>query len=179
MWCGKGDLGDVQMSSSANVKMTSASSSLLVVNLRGLVNTRSPVRTTLEQLRLTHRFNATIVPDDEVFRGMLSSAKEHIAWCTADEQLAERLFSKRLEISNGKRVSEADLKSLSGFSSFSELAKAVSSGKVRLDGSQGFRPFFRLNPPRGGFKRSTRRQYGQGGILGPNKELGKVVERMI
>ena len=35
--------------------------SLLVVNLRGMVNTRTPVRSTLEQLSIARRFNATII----------------------------------------------------------------------------------------------------------------------
>ncbi|MGI0078593.1 MAG: uL30 family ribosomal protein [Nitrososphaerales archaeon] len=153
--------------------------SLLVVNMRGLINTRTPVRKTLEQLKLLRRFNATIVPDNEMYRGMLISAKEHLAWCKLETPIAEILLSKRLEVSNGKKVKESDLKTLGGFSSFSELATELVSGRARLNGTQGFRQFFRLSPPKGGFRLSTRRQYGEGGVLGPNKELLKTVENMI
>lgn len=153
--------------------------SFLVVNMRGLINTRTPVRKTLEQLKLLRRFNATIVPDNEMFRGMLQSAKEHVAWCKLEPTIAEMLLTKRLEVSNGRKVKESELKKLGGFSSFSELATVLASGQTRLDGSQGFRQFFRLSPPRGGFKLSTRRQYGEGGVLGPNKELGKLIESMV
>ncbi len=152
--------------------------SLLVVNLRGLVNTRRPVRQTLRQLKLIKRFNATIVPNNEVFRGMLASAKEHVAWCELDNEIAEKLLSKRAETSDGRRVSEINLKG-AGFGTFSDLASALATGKATLSDELGFRQFFRLSPPRGGFKRSIRRQYGEGGILGPNKELSKIVERMI
>ena len=155
------------------------SGSILVVNLRGLINTKTPVRKTLEQLKLMRRFNATIIPDNQVSRGMLQSAKEHVAWCKLEAPIAEKLVSKRLEISNGRRVEEPQLKELSGIASFSELANQLVNGAIRLNGSQGFRQFFRLSPPRGGFKRSTRRQYGEGGVLGPNKDLGKLVEIMI
>ncbi|MCL4518008.1 MAG: hypothetical protein M1587_02295 [Thaumarchaeota archaeon] len=48
-----------------------------------------------------------------------------------------------------------------------------------LDGTQGMRQFFRLNSPKGGFKRSIRRPFKAGGILGENPELGKIVEKMI
>jgi large subunit ribosomal protein L30 len=158
----------------------SASGSLLVVNMRGLVNTRRPVRKTLEQLRLIKRFNATIVPDNEVYRGMLESAKEHVAWCKLDAKTAEALLSKRAESSTGNRVDESVLrKKDSEFSSFSDLATALAGGKTTLSEDLGFRQFFRLSPPRGGFKRSIRRQFGEGGILGPNKELPSVVEKMI
>jgi large subunit ribosomal protein L30 len=153
-------------------------SSLVVINMRGLVNTRTPVRRTLVQLKLLKRFNATIVPDDDVYRGMLNSAKEHLAWCTLDTQTAESLLSKRAEVSDGRRFDESKLKDV-GYSSYSELASALSNGQVSLSENLGLRQFFRLSPPKGGFKRSIRRQYGEGGILGPNKDLPKILEKMV
>lgn len=157
---------------------TSSEGSLLVVNLRGLVNTRAPVRTTLEQLSLIRRFNSTIVPDTPVYRGMLNLSKEHVAWCKIDAPTAEKLLKARAEVSDGRRFDEKELKK-SGYSSFGELAQAISSGKASLDGSQGMRKFFRLSPPKGGFRKSIRRQSGEGGILGQNKDLLKIVEKMI
>ncbi len=151
---------------------------LLVVNMRGLVNTRTPVRETLQQLRLLRRFNATIVPDTEIFRGMLQSAKEHLAWSELDAATAENLLTKRAESSNGNKVEASVLKG-SGFSSFADLAAALASGKASLSQELGFRQFFRLSPPKGGFSRSIRRQFGEGGILGPNRELAKLVNKMI
>jgi len=41
------------------------------------------------------------------------------------------------------------------------------------------KPWFALSPPRKGFKRSTKRLYGQKGILGHNKELTALVKRMM
>ena len=41
------------------------------------------------------------------------------------------------------------------------------------------KPWFALSPPRQGFKRSTKRLYGQKGILGHNKELITLVKRMM
>ncbi len=167
------------MSSSKSAKQEAPlGGRLLVVNLRGLVNTRAPVRTTLEQLHLGKRFNAAIVPDNETSRGMLKLAKEHVAWCRADSATIEKLLKERSETSDGHKFEESGLAKI-GYSSFADLAKAVEQGKVNLDGSQGMRQFFRLNSPRGGFKRSIRRQYREGGILGDNTELSSLVERMI
>lgn len=146
-------------------------SSLLVVNLRGTVNTRSPVRKAMEQLHVIKRFNATIVPKNKVNLGMLNLCKEHLAWSVVDSKTIEQLLTSRAEVSDGRKFSSS--------SSLSELADSVSKGKSRLDGSQGFRQFFRLSPPRGGFKRSIRRQFGEGGILGPNPELPKLIEKMM
>jgi large subunit ribosomal protein L30 len=163
---------------SSKAKDPSESGSLLVVNLRGLVNTRTPVRKTLEQLHLAKRFNATIVPNNESYRGMLHLAKEHVAWCRANAATAEKLLRQRSEKSDGHKFDEGEL-SKSGFSNFLDLAKAIEAGKASLDGSQGIRQFFRLNSPKGGLKRSIRRQYREGGLLGENELLPDLVERMI
>jgi large subunit ribosomal protein L30 len=41
------------------------------------------------------------------------------------------------------------------------------------------KPWFALNPPRGGFKRKTKTQYNQKGILGEDRELANIIRRMI
>jgi large subunit ribosomal protein L30 len=165
------------VASSKNESEPEFRGSLLVVNLRGLVNTRKPVRTTLDQLKVGRRFNATIVPNDEVYQGMLKLAKEHLAWCNLNAETAEKLLRARAEISSGSRVTESEIAKEHG--SFHELASRLEKGEVKLASVSEIRPFFRLSPPKGGFKRSIRRQYRDGGILGPNDELSKLVEKML
>lgn len=161
----------------SNKSTEQVNGSLLVVNLRGMVNTRAPVRTTLEQLSIARRFNATIVQDNKVNRGMLSLAKEHVAWCRLDSATAEKILRTRSEKSTGVKAEESQLGGK--FNTFAALAKELESGNVKLGSVRAIRPFFRLSPPRGGFKRSTRRQYPEGGILGDNKELPQIVEKML
>ena len=155
-----------------------ANGSLLVVNMRGIVNTRTPVRKTLEQLSIAHRFNATIVPDNEAYVGMLNSAKEHVAWCKLDASTASKLLKARSEKSTGRRFKESELQG-NGFQSFDDAARAFETGSASLKNVEGMRPFFRLSPPKGGFKRSTRRQFNQGGVLGLNEELPKLLDKML
>ncbi len=125
---------------------------LLVVNLRGIVNTRSPVRTTLRQLGIIKRFSAAIVPDSSEVRGMLNLAKNNVAWCGLDSTTLE-LLQKKSKATAPKDEGAKD-----------EMAKE--------------RLVFRLNSPKGGFKRSIRRQFGQGGTLGPNPRLPELVGSM-
>ncbi|MDG6908123.1 MAG: 50S ribosomal protein L30 [Nitrososphaerota archaeon] len=153
--------------------------SLVVVNLRGLVNTRTPVKTTLEQLSIARRFNSTIVPDNSAYRGMLNASKEHVAWCKVDSSLAEKLLKMHSEKSTGVKFTEEELKENKEYPTFDALAKGLEAGKAKLAALEGMRPFFRLNPPRGGFRRSTRRQHRAGGVLGLNEELPKLIERML
>jgi large subunit ribosomal protein L30 len=49
----------------------------------------------------------------------------------------------------------------------------------RLSSVHGVLPYFRLAPPRGGFKLSLRRQYTERGLLGNNPKLEEIVRRMI
>lgn len=170
------------MSSASSTKKESkpeANGSLLVVNLRGLVNTRTPVKTTLEQLSIARRFNSTIVPNNSVYRGMLDLSKEHVAWCKIESSLAEKLLTLHSEKSTGVEFKEEELRANKEYPSFAALAKGLESGTVKLSSLEGIRPFFRLNPPKGGFRRSTRRQHRAGGVLGHNEELQKLVERML
>lgn len=160
-----------------NAEPEESNGSLLVVNLRGMVNTRAPVRTTLDQLKVAKRFNATIVPNDRVHVGMLNLAKEHVAWCKLDAGTAEKMLNRRSEKSARTKISPEELSEKYG--SVHELASNLENGKVKLGSIGEIRPFFRLSPPKGGFKRSIRRQYREGGILGPNEELAKLVDKML
>jgi large subunit ribosomal protein L30 len=155
----------------------STKGSLIVVNLRGGVNTRAPVRKTLQEMKIAKRFNSTIVPDTIVYRGMLNAAKDHVAWCKADASTVEKILNSRAEKSKG--TSEQRNSAKGAATSYAMLAKELEEGKIRLDGSQGIRNLFRLHPPRGGFKRSTRRPYNQGGVLGFNKDLPSLIEKMV
>ena len=152
--------------------------SILVVNMRGTVNVRRPVRETLEQLHIRRRFRATIVPDTPVYRGMLQAAKDHVAWFSVEPSLISKLLKLRGKKEGWKPLSETDVNQL-GYKSLNELSKAIASGKARLNSLTGIKPVLALPPPKGGFKRSTRRNYNQGGILGSNPELPGIVESML
>lgn len=149
----------------------------LVVNLRGLVNTPAGVRETLKNLHLETRFRATLVPDTPDYRGMLRRAKEHVAWCEAKPELTLKMIEKRGRVEGKTPITDDVVKAL-GYSKLSDLAKALSDGKTTLN-AVGVKPSVALSPPKGGFRRSTRRLYSQGGVLGHNPELPKLVEAMI
>ncbi len=152
--------------------------SLLVVNMRGLVNTPTTVKDTLKSLNLETRFRATIVPDTPSYRGMLKKAKEHVSWCDAPTPLIKKLLEKRGRKEGWRPLQQEDLKKL-GFENLDKLAESLADSKVILNKLEGVKPSFALAPPRGGFKRSMRRNYGQGGLLGANPDLPQIVEKMV
>jgi len=152
--------------------------SLLVVRLRATINVRESVKRTLEQLHLSKRFRATIISNTPDYKGMLIVAKDHVAWCPAKASFISKLIKGRGRKEGWKPLSLKDVKGMN-LKSFSALAKSLEKGEIVLKEVKGIKPFFALSPPRGGFKRSTRRMYAQGGILGENPELISIVEKMI
>jgi large subunit ribosomal protein L30 len=72
-----------------------------------------------------------------------------------------------------------DANVLTEFGSIDNLIKSIVENKVKLSEVKSMKPFFRLSPPRGGFKRKSKKLFTDGGILGNNKELQGLVRRML
>jgi large subunit ribosomal protein L30 len=153
---------------------------LLVVNLHGLINVPTGTRETLIQLGIGKRFAAAVVGDDPVSKGSVRLCKDYVAWAPIDAELLTALLQSRGRVSNSKVLDEEQLKAM-GFKTHADLAQAIIKGETtaRLSSVKGLKPFFGLSPPKGGFKRSSRRQFREGGILGENPMLAEIVRRMI
>lgn len=155
-----------------------ATPSLVVLTVRGLVNARHEVERTLRQLNIEGKFRATIVPDDSVYRGMLNKVRYYVAWCKAEPNLIETLLSKRARKQGRKPLTDQDVKHMS-YESMDALAQALAAGNAQLSKLPDIKPYFALSPPRGGFKKSIRRSYGEKGFLGENPKLLETIERMV
>ena len=151
---------------------------LLVLNLHGAINSSGPVREALEEMKVARRFSATVVPGDAPTMGALSLCKDRLAWAPIDADLLAVLLKKRGMVSATKALDPATLKKL-GCKDCEELAVKMVEGGIRLSAIEGVKPYFRLAPPKGGFKRSMRRGTSEEGILGSNPKLSELVRRMI
>jgi len=151
---------------------------LLVVNLHGKIDSSAPVRKALSELKVERRFSASVVPDDGPTTGMLRLCKDFVAWGPVDLKLLVELLKRRGMVTESRRLDAAALSAL-GFKKHEELASKIMKGEARLSSFEGLRPFFRLHPPKGGFKASSRRQASERGILGNNPRLAELVKRMI
>ena len=150
----------------------------LVVRIKGLADVPHWADTTLRLLKLERKYRATIVPARDNTLGMLKKIQHYVAWKEVDAGLARELLDKRARKSGYRRVSDGDLARLD-FKSMDELASSLAAGTASLSKLRPLKPWFALAPPRGGFKRSTKRLYGQKGVLGHNDELDAVVRRMM
>jgi hypothetical protein len=60
-----------------------------------------------------------------------------------------------------------------------KVASAISQNQLYLSKIPGIKPWFALSPPKGGFRKKSKRSYSQNGVLGENKELVSLVKRMM
>ena len=151
---------------------------LLVVNLHGQINSPGPVREALNELWVAKKFSASVVGDDTPTVGMLRLCKDYVAWCPVSEELLADLLKKRGMVSATRSLDTATLKEL-GYKTHEDLAAKMAKDQLRLSSVSGVLPYFRLAPPKGGFRRSLRRQATERGLLGSNPGLDAIVRRMI
>ena len=151
---------------------------VLVVRIKGQADCPYWATTTMELLKLEKKYRAVILPSKDNLLGMLKKVQHYVAWTELDADLAKELIDKKARKGGYKEVTPEDIKEL-GYVSSADLAKDLSEGKTMLSKLKPLKPWFALAPPRHGFKRSTKKLYGQKGVLGKNKELGTIVRRMI
>ena len=150
----------------------------LVVRMRGTVNVPFWALTTLQNLYLSKRFSATLVPETADYLGMLRKIKEWVAWSKADSEIVKTLIEKR-----GKKITQLDSqkesKKKDEYKGIDELVNVIVNDKIKFSDQNNIKPWFSLNPPRGGFKKKSKKQFTDGGILGNNKDLLEIVKRMV
>ena len=151
----------------------------LVVRMRGTVNVPYWALTTLGNLYLKKKFSATLVPETTNYLGMLRKINQWVAWSKADSDIIKILIEKRGKKKNPTLESKDKNQSKSNYKSIDELVDVIVNDKIKFSDQNNIKPWFSLNPPQGGFKRNTKKQFSDGGILGNNKELLEIVKRMV
>jgi len=149
----------------------------LVVRIKGTVNIPEWARMTLDGLNLDRRFRATIVPESPEYLGMLRKVKEVVAWTKADAGIVKELLEKRGRKTGHKPLTKADLPK--EYKSVEDLASAIAENRISMSKIEGIKPWFALGPPKGGFRRRTKTQYTQRGVLGDDAELAEIVKKML
>ena len=150
----------------------------LVVRISGQADVPYWAVTTMTLLKLEKKYRATIIPEKDNTIGMLRKIQHYVSWQEIDIETVKELLDKKARKSGYKKITNEDITSI-GFASIDELATALAEGKTSLSKLKPLKPWFALDPPRHGFKRSTKKLYGQKGVLGYNKELSVIVKRMM
>ncbi|RJS88876.1 50S ribosomal protein L30 [Candidatus Bathyarchaeota archaeon] len=152
---------------------------LLAIRIRSAIDATKEVKDTLEMLRLGRTNYATLLDDRPSYLGMLRRVKDRVTWGEVSYETILRLLKERGETVGGRKIDEETLKQL-GYESLEELARALYNCEVELTKLKGIKPFFRLHPPKKGFKKKIKRPYGAGGETGyRGEEINKLALRMI
>ena len=150
----------------------------LVVRIKGQADCPYWATTTMTLLKLDKKYRATIIPHTDSTLGMLRKIQHYVAWQEIDTDTVKELLDKKARKSGYKKITNDDITSI-GFKTIDELASSLADGKTTMSKLKPMKPWFALSPPRHGFKRSTKKLYGQKGILGHNKELNVIIKNMM
>ena len=150
----------------------------LVVRICGQADVPYWATTTMSLLKLEKKYRATIIPEKENTLGMLRKIQHYVAWQEIDTDTVKELLDKKARKSGYKKITNDDITSI-GFKTIDDLASSLAEGKTTMSKLKPMKPWFALSPPRHGFKRSTKKLYGQKGILGHNKELNVLIKNMM
>ena len=108
--------------------------SYVVLRLRGPVKVRGKVEVTMHLLNLPRRYHATIVPDNDSFKGMLKKVKDYVTWGPATHELVKELLEKRGKVVGGKSLTVSQLEG-TGLGSAEKVYEAIElarkSGKIK------------------------------------------------
>nr|AOZ56029.1 ribosomal protein L30/L7E [uncultured korarchaeote] len=153
---------------------------LAVIRIRGTVGVHPDIRHTLRLLRLTRKFHMILVRESPSIKGMLHKVKDYVTYGEISKDTLRDLIAKRGRGPGNVRITDEYLRKKSEFSTIEELADAIYSGKADIRRLKFIKPVFRLHPPRGGFKKTTKRHVTDKGELGYRGEaINKLIRRML
>lgn len=136
---------------------------LIVIRIRGMVDVPGDLEELLYRVRLRRKYVAVLMKESAENMKILKKIRNYVSYGVISETILEKLIKHRAISLDKKEVDSK--KVLEGL------------GKKSLD-EMGIKPFFRLHPPRGGIE--SKRHAGKGkGVLGENKRINELVERML
>lgn len=149
-----------------------------VVRIRGGVDAQKTVEATLTMLRMERNNYATILKESPSYVGMLRKVKDYVTWGEPSVETVKLLLKTRGKITGDEKVTDDVLKEL-GYENVEKLANAIVTGEVEFSQLNGIKPFFRMHPPKKGFKRTVKRPYKDHGELGYRGEaINELIKRM-
>lgn len=152
---------------------------LAVIRIRGTTGIRPQAAKTAELLRLQRINHMVFIEDNPLFRGMLQMVKDYVTWGEVEDATLELVLKHRAQLKGHEYLDEDELKEISGYSTYKDLAKALNKGKIKFKDIRNIVPVVRLNPPRGGYE-AIMKSFKQGGSAGyRGKEINKLILKML
>ncbi len=126
---------------------------IAVVRIHGRVDLSYEINDTLNRLRVHKKLNCVFIDEKDTIRmGMLRKVKDYVMYGTVSEGFVAKVVEARGELVDKTKKEKKTLKNI--------------------------KPWIRLHPPRGGFKKSTKQSVPKG-ILGKHEDISKIMEKML
>jgi large subunit ribosomal protein L30 len=112
---------------------------------------------------------------------MLRKIKEIVAWTSVEESFIREFVEKKGRYTSTKLLSSNKESQVNNekVTDINKVVSDISKNESFLSKISGLKPWFALNPPKGGFKKKSKVLYSQNGILGENRDLVELVRRMM
>ncbi|MBN2735289.1 MAG: 50S ribosomal protein L30 [Methanomicrobiaceae archaeon] len=150
----------------------------VVVQVRGVVNTRKEIKDTLKMLRLHHINHCVLIPETPAYMGMIRKVKDYVAYGEVDSEVLSTILETRGRLTANEKLTDEYVKENSQYADIKTFAEAICAGEAQITDIPGLKPVLRLHPPRKGYK-SIKRTYQQGGALGNyGSEINSLLYRM-
>lgn len=144
---------------------------IIAIRIRGTVDVPQNIKQTLYLLKLRKKFSAVILNKSPENWGMLIKVKDYIAFGEINSETLKQLLLKR-----AKKIGDKNLEIAGKI--IEEFIQKFLENKAKLEDIQ-IKPFFRLHPPIGGFKKSIRLPFPRG-VLGYQKDkINELVSKML
>jgi len=156
-----------------------AEKTLLVVRIRGGIDVPRKIEDTMMMLRVDRNNYATLIQETPSYSGMLKKAKDCITWGEPTVETIKLVLEKRGMLEGDRKLTDESVKE-TGYESIEKLAQALHQGGVDLTKVEKLKPFFRMHPPKRGFKGSVKHPYRSKGELGYRGEaINELAKKMV
>lgn len=136
---------------------------IAVIRIRGMVDVPRDIAESLNRIRLRRKYAAVVLKDSPENRKLLKKIRNYVSYGKITPATFEKLLKNR-----GVSIGKTDI----------DVKKIISEFGNKNMEELGIKPFFRLHPPRGGIESKKHSGVGKG-VLGENKDIDKLLERML
>jgi large subunit ribosomal protein L30 len=147
--------------------------------VRGHINIKEDIEDTMTLLRLNRVNHCVIIPQNDVYKGMLQKAKDFITWGEVSDEMLAQMIRSRGRLMGDKVIDDAYVAGNSSYESVDAFAKGVAADEVKYSDLKDVKPVFRLHPPKQGYE-GVKRPFTLKGALGYRGEkINALIERML
>lgn len=137
---------------------------LIAIRISGQVHLTEEVEETLDRINLKRKYAAVLLSETSENKKLLKKIRNYVSYGEIKTETLSKLLAARAQsIDKSKKI---------------DARKVMGEIEKKSLKDLGLKPFFRLHPPRGGIDAKKHAGVNKG-VLGENKNINELVERML